>query len=85
MFYFLEKYDGLSKSVAFSQNWGILQTRIDQRGDHMKMNFDYFQIQKWMLKTVRAEEIDEKNGVICLVSMFPFWFILRKLPKKHFL
>ena len=38
--YFLGKYDGLSKLVAFAQNWGILQTRLDQRGDHMKMNFD---------------------------------------------
>ena len=37
----------------------------------MKMNFDQFQIQKLMLQTVRAEKVDEKNGVICLVSMFP--------------
>ena len=35
---------------------------MDQRGDHMKMNFDYFQIQKWMLQTVRAEKVDEKMG-----------------------
>ena len=26
------------------------------------MNFDYFQIQKWMLQTVRAKNVDEKNG-----------------------
>ena len=25
-------------------------------------NFDYFQTQKWMLQTVRAEEVDEKMG-----------------------
>ena len=36
----------------------------------MKMNFEYFQIQKWMLQTVKAEEVDETNGLICLVSMF---------------
>ena len=24
-----------------------------------------------MLQTVRAEKVDEKNGVICLASMFP--------------
>ena len=47
--YFLEKYDGLPESVAFAQNWAILQTRMDQRRDHIKMIFDYFQIQKWML------------------------------------
>ena len=46
---------------------------MDQRADHMKMSFDYFQIQKCMLQTDRAEKVDEKkSGVICLVSMFPF-------------
>ena len=32
---------------------------MDQMGDHLKMNFDYFQMKKWMLQTVRAEKIDE--------------------------
>ena len=50
----------LSESVAFAQNWAILQTRMD----HIKKNFDYFQIQKWMLQTVRAEKLNEKNGII---------------------
>ena len=31
-------------------------------GEHMKINFDYFQKQKWMLQTVRAEKVDEKIG-----------------------
>ena len=52
---------------------------MDQRGDHMKMNFDYFQIQKWLLQRVRAEEVS-------LVSMFSSWVMVRKLSKKmHFL
>ena len=38
----------------------------------MKINFDYFQTQNWMLQTVRVEKVDEKNGVICLVFMFTF-------------
>ena len=51
----------------------------------MKMNFEYFQIQKWMLQTVRAEKVDEKNGVMCLVFMFPFRVMVFKLSKKvHF-
>ena len=45
----------------------------------IKINFDYFQIQG-MLQTVREEKCDEKNGVICLVSMFS---LLSK--KVHFL
>ena len=68
------------------KNWDILQTRLDQKGDHMKMNFEFFQIQKWILQTVRSEKVDEKNGVICLVSMFPSWVMVLKLSKKmHFL
>ena len=79
-------YDGLSELVSFAHNWGILQTRINQRGSHIKMNFDYFQIQKCILQTVGAEKVDEKNGVICLVSMFPSWVMVPKLSKKvHFL
>ena len=58
---------------------------MNQRGDHMKMNFEYFQIQKWMLQTVRAEKVDEINWVICPVSMFPSWVMVFKLSKKvHF-
>ena len=37
------------------------------------MNLKYFQIQKWMLQADRAEKVDEKNGVICVVFMFPSW------------
>ena len=39
-----------------------------------------------MLQTVRAEKVDDKNGVVCLVSMFPSWVMVCKLSKKvHFL
>ena len=59
---------------------------MDQRVDHMKMTFEYFQIQKWVLQTVRSKKVDEKNGAICLVSLFPSWVMVLKLPKKgHFL
>ena len=50
------------------------------------MNFDYFQIPKWMLQTGKVEKVHEKNGVICLVFMFPYWVMVLKLSKKvHFL
>ena len=35
-----------------------------------------------MLQTVRVEKVDEKIGVICLVSMFPSWVMVCKLSKK---
>ena len=46
------KFDEFSKAVVFGQKC-ILQNRMDQRGDHMKMNFEYFQIQKRKLETQR--------------------------------
>ena len=35
-----------------------------------------------MLQTVSAGKVDEKIGVICLVSMFPSWVMICKLSKK---
>ena len=59
---------------------------MEQGGDHMKMNFEYVQIQKWLLQTDKVEKVDEKNGIIYLVSMFPSWVGVIKLSKKvHFL
>ena len=55
---------------------------MDQRGNHMKMNFECFQIQKWMFQTAGEEKVDEKNGVICLVSMLSSWVMVLKLSKK---
>ena len=52
----------------------------------MKINVEYFQIQKLTLQPVRKEKVDEKKWVICLVSMFPSWVIVLILSKKvHFL
>ena len=68
------------------QNSGILLTRMDQREDTMKTNFDIFQKQKWISQTVRAQKLDENNGVICLVSFFHSRVMVLKLPKiVHFL
>ena len=38
-----------------------------------------------MLQTVRAEKVDAKNGVICLVSMFSSWVMVLKLSGNFFL
>ena len=50
------------------------------------MSFDNFQIRKWMLQTVGAEKVDEKNRFICLAFMFSSWIMNLELSKKvHFL
>ena len=39
-----------------------------------------------MLQTVRVKNGDEKNGIICLLFMFPSWVMVLKFSKKvHFL
>ena len=51
----------------------------------MKINFENFQIQNWMLQTVKTEKANEKDGIICLFSMFLFWVMVFKLSTKvHF-
>ena len=35
-----------------------------------------------MLQTVRAEKVDEKNGVICIVSMFLSLVMVLKFSEK---
>ena len=42
----------------------------------MKVNFENFQIQKWVSQT--AKKVDEKIGVICF---FPSRVMVLKLPK----
>ena len=54
---------------------------MDQRGNQMKMNFDNYQIQNWILQKVSAQKVDEKNGVICLVSLFLSLFMALKIAK----
>ena len=39
----------------------------------MKMNIDYFQIQKGMLQTVRAGKVDEKNGSLLPCFLPEIW------------
>ena len=71
----------MSKSIAFSQNWGILQTRMDQRETTWT-----FSNTKMNDTNSYSGKIRWKNGVICLVSMFPSWVMVLKLSKKvHFL
>ena len=48
----------------------------------MKTSFDHFQKQNWILQTVRVENVDEKNGFVCLASIFPCEVAVLKLSKK---
>ena len=42
------------------------------KGDLMELNFKVLEMQKWNIPTDRAQRVDEKNGVVCLIIMlFP--------------
>ena len=43
---------------------------MDQSADYMRINFDYFEIQIWMLQIVRAEKTDEKK-----CGYFPSFYV----------
>ena len=63
---------------------------MDQSEYHMKMSIFKFSILVFsnseMNITNRSEKVDEKNRVICLVSMFPSWVMVLKFSKtEHFL
>ena len=40
--YFLQKYDEPSESVPLGKKLGIFTDQNGSKGDHMKMNFEYF-------------------------------------------
>ena len=64
-----------------SQNSSVLQTRMDQKRNSMKTNFENFQMKIWILQTIGTQKVDAKTGVICLVSFFPSWVMVLKFPK----
>ena len=63
---------------------------IMQEGEPMKLNFEGLKLQKWNIPTDEKvpidRKVDEKNGVICLVTMFPPGVMVIKMSKMaHFL
>ena len=67
------------------QNSGIFADQNRPKGGPHENEFWQFSITKMNI-TVWAQKADEKNEVICLVSLFVSWVIVLKLPKMvHFL
>ena len=50
---------------------------MDHSADLTKMKFHNYQIQKWISQTDRAQKVDERNGVNCLVSFFSLFQFLQ--------
>ena len=50
-----------------------------QRGNPMELNVEDLEMQKWNIPTDRAQRVDEKKKVICLVIMFTPGYIISKI------
>ena len=65
--------------------WSAEKYFTDQNGPKRGNEFWVFSNSDINITNSWAEKVDEKNGIICLVSMFPSWFMVLKLSKKeHF-
>ena len=47
----------------------------------MELNLEGLKMQNWNIPTDRAERVDEKNVVICLVIMFTSRVMVNKMSK----
>ena len=47
----------------------------------MEFNFEGLEIQKWNTSMDRAQRVDEKNGVICVVTLFTPGVMVIKMSK----
>ena len=65
---------------SFWQKLKYFSTRMDQRGNHMNMNFEHFQIEYYK----QIGKSRWKNGVIYLVSILPSWVMVLELSKTCF-
>ena len=56
-----------------------------QRWEPMGLNFEGLEIQKLNISADRAQTVNEKNGVICLVTMFtPRVTVIKMSQVVHF-
>ena len=56
-----------------------------QRGDSMELNFEGFEMQKRNISMQKAQAVDEKNEVICLVMKFtPRVMVIEMSKMAHF-
>ena len=56
-----------------------------QRWEPMGLNFEGLEIQKLNISADRAQTVNEKNGVICLVTMFTPRVTVIKMSRGSFL
>ena len=87
--YYLEKgylYKQAWKCHLWHVNVCFTNHNAMQKEDLMELNFEGLEMQKWNMRTDRAQRVDEKNGVIYLVAMFaPRVKVIKISHIAHFL
>ena len=81
VYIFWIEWDKILISQLSPQKFRYFAAQNGPKGRPHKINFDNFQKEKWVSKTVSTQKADEKNGVICLIFMSPFWVMILKLSK----
>ena len=61
--------------------WMCILQNLMQRGNLMELNFKGPEMQKLDIPTDRAQRLDEKNGIICLVIMFTPGVMVTRMSK----
>ena len=68
--------------VAFSQKLRYQTDQNGPKGDHIKINSEYFQIQKWILQTVRSKKSDEENVPFLYLFIYLLYLLYLTLVYK---
>ena len=55
------------------------------KGASHKLNFDNIKLQNWNITIDRAQGVNEKNGVICLIMFNPTVMVIKLPEMAHFL
>ena len=77
---------GLKVSSLTCKCVNFTEHNIKAGRDPMELNFEGLEMQKWNIPTDRAQRVDGKNGVICLVIMFtPQVMVIKMSKMAHFL
>ena len=65
--------------------WVFYRPKHGANGESHELNFDGIKMQKWNIPMDKAQRVDEKNGVICLVMLTPGVMVIEMSKMGHLL
>ena len=73
------------KVSSLACKYVFYRPEYNAKGGSHELNFDGLKMQKWNIPMDRAQRVDEKNGVICLVMFTPGFIVIKMSKMAHFL